>query len=39
LTKRRVVVPCQFGSLEEADAQLGIPHEWREPVPEGEYES
>ena len=39
LTKWRVVVPCQFGSLEEADAQLGTPHEWREPVPDGEYES
>lgn len=39
LTKRRVVVPCEYGSLEEAAAQLGTPHEWREPVPSGEYES
>lgn len=38
LTKRRVVVPCQFESLEEADAQLGTHHEWSEPVPGGEYE-
>lgn len=39
LAKRRVVVPCQYGSLEEADAQLGTHHEWSEPVPDGEYES
>ena len=38
LTKRRIVVPCQFSSLEEADAQLGTPHEWSEPVPSGEDE-
>ena len=38
LTKRRVIVPCKFSSLEEAEAQLGTPHEWREPVPGEEFE-
>lgn len=38
LTKRRIIVPCEYGSLEEADAQLGTPHEWNKPVPDTEYE-
>ena len=38
LTKRRIIVPCEYGCLEEADAQLGTPHEWIEPVPDKEYE-
>lgn len=32
MTKRRILVSCEYNSIEEADAQLGVSHEWKEPL-------
>ena len=32
LTKRRILVPCEYNSIEAADAQLGASHEWKDPL-------
>ena len=32
MTKRRILVPCEYNSIEAADAQLGVSHEWKEPL-------
>lgn len=32
LTKRRIVVPCQYVALEDAELQLGVSFNWKEPI-------